>query len=363
MSALRTKPTPAPVETDWESRKHVRTLVLVVATGAGIYLCSLLAGPFVPALAWALALAVLFAPGQRWLESKLRWPSLAATVAVVVIGLSVLVPATFVVQKLIPQAAKGAELLEAKITSGEWRRALEARPRLALLADRIEQRIDLPGTAKALATWLSTTAGAIVKGSALQVIGFCLTFYLLFFFLRDRAVALQALRSLSPLSEAAMDQLFVRVGDTIYATVYGTLLVSAVQGMLGGLMFWWLGLPAPFLWGIVMALLAVVPMVGAFVVWIPAALFLASEGSWAKALILTLWGMLVVGTIDNLLRPILVGNRLKLHTVLAFMSVVGGMLLFGPAGLILGPVALTITIELLEIWSSRDATRAPNLSP
>ena len=94
-------------------------------------------------------------------------------------------------------------------------------------------------------------------------------------------------------------------------------------------------------------------MLGAFVVWIPAALVLALEGSWGKALILVLWGMLVVGTIDNLLRPVLVGNRLKLHTVLAFASVVGGLILFGPAGLVLGPVVLTITTVLLEVWSGR----------
>lgn len=106
----------------------------------------------------------------------------------------------------------------------------------------------------------------------------------------------------------------------------------------------------PLLWGVVMAILAVVPMLGAFIVWIPAALFLALEGSWGKALILTLWGMLIVGTIDNLLRPVLVGSRLKLHTVLAFISVVGGLMLFGPAGLILGPVALAITTVLLEVW-------------
>ena len=102
-----------------------------------------------------------------------------------------------------------------------------------------------------------------------------------------------------------------------------------------------------------MALLAVVPVLGAFVVWIPSAFFLALEGSWGKALVLVLWGMLIVGTIDNLLRPILVGNRLKLHTVLAFMSVVGSLALFGPVGLILGPVALTITMGLLEIWPNR----------
>ena len=143
------------------------------------------------------------------------------------------------------------------------------------------------------------------------------------------------------------------LADTILATVYGTLAVSAVQGLLGGLMFWWLGLPVPLLWGVVMALLAVLPALGAFVVWIPAALFLMLEGSWEKALILTVWGGVVVGGIDNLLRPILLGDRLKLHTVVAFISLVGGLMLLGPSGLILGPVALTITTELLEVWRKR----------
>ena len=215
--------------------------------------------------------------------------------------------------------------------------------------------LDLPGTIKTLSTWLSVTAASIVKGSVYQVLGFCLTFYLLFFFLRDRRAALQSLRFLSPLSKAEMERVFARVGDTVYATIYGALAVSAVQGVLGGLMFYWLGLPAPLLWGVVMALLAVVPLLGAFVVWVPAALFLALQGSWGKALILILWGALVVGTIDNLLRPILIGKRLKLHTVLAFIALVGGLIFFGPAGLILGPISLTITTVLLEIWRSRTA--------
>ena len=112
-----------------------------------------------------------------------------------------------------------------------------------------------------------------------------------------------------------------------------------------------------------MGLLAVVPVLGAFVVWIPAALFLALEGSWGKALILTVWGVIVVGTIDNLLHPMLVGNRLKLHTVLAFIAVVGGLIFFGPAGLILGPVALTVTMVLLEIWTDRATASGGNQSP
>ena len=347
-------PPGAPPANDWGSRSHVHSLILIVATALGIYLCYRLALPFLPALAWALALAILFTPFHRRLESKLKRPNLAAAVSVLVVGLIVAVPATFVGQRLIMESARGADIIKTKVESGEWRRAIEVQPRVAPLADWVEKQVDLPGTVKTIATWLTTTAGAIVKGSVVHVIGFCLTFYLLFYFLRDRHAALQSLRGLSPLSTVEMDRLYHRIADTVYATVYGTLAVSSVQGLLGGLMFWWLGLPAPLLWGVVMALLAVVPVLGAFIVWIPAALFLGLEGSWGKALILTVWGGVVVGGIDNLLRPILVGNRLKLHTILAFFSIVGGLVLFGPSGLILGPVALTITTVLLEIWRDRE---------
>ena len=187
----------------------------------------------------------------------------------------------------------------------------------------------------------------------IQAISVLLTFYLLFYFLRDQREALRSLRSLSPLSEADMDRLFSRVGDTVHATMYGTLAVAVIQGTLGGLMFWWLDLPAPLLWGLVMGVLAIVPVLGAFVVWIPAAVFLALDGSWGKALILALWGGVLVGGIDNVIYPILVGNRLRLHTIPAFMAIVGGLIVFGPSGVILGPMTLTVTVLLLEIWRNR----------
>lgn len=353
MNSLEPRQTAELAANDWGSRSHVQTLVLMVATACGIYLCYLLTLPFLPALAWALALAVLFMPFQRWLESKLKRPGLAAFISVMVIGLIVVVPATFVGQHLVLQAAKGAELIEVEINTGDWRQTLESQPRLIPLADWIEQEMDLPGMVKTGTTWLSTTAGMVVKRSMFQLIAFCLIFYMLFYFLRDRREGLQSLRSLSPLSHQEMDRLLDRISDTIHATVYGTLAVACVQGILGGLMFWALGLPAPLLWGVVMGLLAVVPVLGAFVVWIPAALLLGLEGSWGKALILTVWGTLIVGTIDNFLHPFLVGQRLKMHTLLAFISVVGGLIVFGTSGLILGPVTLTITIALLEIWTAR----------
>ncbi len=348
----------APVESDWGSRNHIQSLLFIAGTAVGIYLCYRLALPFLPSLVWALASAILFAPFHRRMESRLKNSTLAAAVTVLVVGFIVALPAMFVGQRLLIESARGAEILNTRVESGEWRRAIGAQPRIAPLADWLERKVDLPRTVRDVTTWLTSTAGSIVKGSVIQMVSFCLTLYLLFYFLRDRRAALHSVRFLSPLTKVEMEGLFVRVTDAIVATVYGTLAVAVVQGCLGGLMFWWLGLPAPLLWGMVMGLLAVVPVLGAFVVWIPAAIFLVLEGSWGRALILAGWGGIVVGGIDNVLYPILVGNRLQMHSVLAFISVGGGLMLFGPSGLILGPVALTITTGLLEIWRKRTAEDA-----
>jgi len=350
-----TKRVSAESASDWGSPIHVHALVLMAATGVGIYFGYWMAAPFFPALAWALALAVLFDPLYRWLESKVKLPNLAATFCVLAVAVIVVVPAMFVADRIVGEAARGAETIRILVESGEWRRAFEAHPKIAPVSHWIEQHFDLPALVQTAASWLTNTAASFVRGSVVQLIGIVLTFYMLFYFLRDRGMALESLRSLSPLSKAEINRLFVDVTDTVHATVYGTLAVAVVQGTLGGLMFWWLGLPAPLLWGLVMGLLAVVPVLGAFVIWIPAAVFLLLDGSGWKALLLTVWGAIVVGGIDNLLYPILVGSRLKMHTVIAFVSIVGGLIVFGPSGLILGPVIFTITRGLLGIWRSRNA--------
>jgi predicted PurR-regulated permease PerM len=359
-SAQNSSPEGQPGQTGWDPPRRVQTVLLLLAIASGIYLCWRMALPFLPALTWAMVLVILFAPLHRRLESKLRRPNLAAAVSVLLVAVIVVVPTAFMGQRLLQESARGAVIVKAKVDSGEWRRALEVQPRLAPAAHWIERQVDLPGSVQALTSWLTNKAGMLLQGSLVQLVGFCLTFYLFFYFLRDRKAALGSLRFLSPLSKAEMDHLFRRVEDTVFATVYGTLAVAAVQGFLGGLMFWWLGLPAPLLWGVIMGLLAVVPVLGAFIVWVPAALFLLLEGSWGKALLLAVWGGVVVGGIDNLLLPILVGNRLKQHTLLAFLAVVGGLMVFGTSGLILGPVVLTITTVLLETWRDQAAaTGAP----
>jgi predicted PurR-regulated permease PerM len=355
MSELKTKKNAALTENDWASPSHVHALLLMTVTVVGIYICYKMAAPFFPAFAWALALAVMFVPLHRWLESKVKHPNLAATVSVLVAALIVVVPAMFLAERVIGEASRGAGTIKTIVETREWRRVFEAHPLIAPFGNWLEQQLDLPAMVNNITAWLTSTAASFVQVSVMHLIGLALTFYILFYFLRDRIAMLESIRSLSPLSEADMNRMFAGVNNTVHATLYGTFAVAVVQGTLGGLMFWWLDLPTPLIWGIVMALLAVVPVLGAFIIWIPAAIFLLLEGSEGKALLLTLWGAIVVGGIDNVLYPILVGKQLKMHTVLAFISIVGGLIIFGPSGLILGPVIFTVTRILLEIWSKQNA--------
>jgi predicted PurR-regulated permease PerM len=187
--------------------------------------------------------------------------------------------------------------------------------------------------------------------------------FALFYFLRDCRPTLATLRRYSPLSERETNWLFHQIAAMIYATVYGTLTVSLIQGCLGGLIFWWLGVPAPVLWGLVMAVLSLFPMAGSFVVWFPAAVVFALNGDWTRALLLVGWGAAVIGLIDNLLYPVLVGQDMHLHTLPVFFAIVGGVAVIGASGVVLGPILLATTITLLDVWKARSLAGRPAETP
>jgi len=331
------------------SPDRMRAYVVLAITIAALFVCYLLVIPFLPALTWALALAILCVPLHRRIESKVKSPSLAALISVTWIGLIVVMPAIWISSRLVTEAAVGAVAIKEKVASGEWRAIFDSQSPLAIFVPWIDE-LDLPGAIGTAASWIATKTGALVHGWILQVITILLTFYLLFYFLRDRRLVLGWLHEVTPLSTADTERLFKRIIDTVEATLYGTFAVAIIQGTLGGLIFWWLGLPTPLVWGLVMGILAIVPVFGAFIVWVPVAIFFVLEGNWFNALLLTAWGTLIIGGIDNLLYPMLVGDRLKLHTVPSFISIVGGIILFGPSGLLLGPIAVATAVVLLQVW-------------
>lgn len=343
-----------------KERSLLDRYVLAAASIAGVLLCLLIAWPFLGAIIWALTLAILFLPLHTRIEARLNHPNLAALLSVAVVAIVIVVPAAFVVERLIAEAASGAVSIQARVAGGELQKLLDAYPRIAPIGAWIDRQFDLPSMMASFATWLSNIGATFLRGSFLQVAEIFLTFYLLFYFLRDRVAAEAMIKGWLPLTSVESQHLFRRVVDTVHATVYGTLAVAAVQGLLGGLMFWALGLPTPLLWGLVMGILSIVPVLGAFIVWIPAAILLLLDGSWARALILAVWGGIVVGGIDNVLRPMFVGNRLQLHTIPAFISMIGGLALFGAPGFILGPLTITVTKLLVEFSTRRFEQEPPH---
>jgi len=339
-----------------ERLKSVRvdTLLLAVTTGIAIYLCWLLLVPFLQALTWAIAVAVAAHPLNRLVKSRVRGKNLAAAVSVLLVVLVLTGPGIPLVRALGHEATAAIKQVQDGTALAAWRGMIDHLPRLAPALTWIQSNVDLGNEATRLGSVLTTWISSFIADSIWVFIQLFVCLFTVFFLFRDGDEGLLALRAWLPLSVREADELLGRVSDTIYATLYGHVAASMAQGLLGGLMFWWLGLSAPLLWGSVMALLAVVPVLGAFIIWIPAAIMLLLKGSWIKALILLLWGNFVVGLIDNVIYPVLVGSRVRLHTVPVFFAIMGGLFTFGVSGIILGPVIMAVTIALLKIWRYRN---------
>jgi predicted PurR-regulated permease PerM len=180
-----------------------------------------------------------------------------------------------------------------------------------------------------------------------QVVLVVFTMYYLF---RDGERVKRALHEVLPLEWEQSHAIFVRTHEVISASVYGVVVIAAIQGILGGLTFWALQLPSPLMWGAVMVLLSMIPVVGSTIVWVPTAIYLILSGSWIRGVILIAVGAGVIAMVDNLLRPRLVGGRTRLHELLVFFSVLGGLQVFGILGIVVGPVVVAITLALLDVF-------------
>jgi predicted PurR-regulated permease PerM len=356
-TATRLAPAPRadPSAGHWLTRERLMTVALIGVTVLAVYLCYRITALFIPALTWALALAIVARPAHRWIADRVAHPDLAAGLAVALVTVVIVVPATFVAGQLVREARNTAEQLQQAAGSGDAVDRAEQIPWVAEQFAWAERFVDIRGQFRQAVGAVTAWVASALTGSAWAVVEFLIVLYALFYLLRDRHRILNAVRGWVPLSQAETDEVFERVDDTIWASVYGTLMVAAVQGTLGGVVFWLLGLPAPVLWGVVMGLLAVIPFLGAFVVWAPAAVVLLLQGAWVKALLLTGWGLVVIGLIDNVLYPFLVGKQMRLHTLAVFVAIVGGLAAFGAAGVILGPAIFAVTVALFDVWRRRTA--------
>lgn len=338
----------------WLTRERILTLVLAAATLMALYACWLMIAPFLSSLAFALALTVVTQRPYRWLRQRLHGDTLAAAVATLLVAVLIIAPIAFLGTYLVQQALDSVNEFRSGGLEGV-RTSLENHPRVGPAMRWLESRVDLENQVRTLGQQIAGQATNLLKGSVNVVTSLVITLFVLFFLYRDRRDAMEAACKLMPLAQGEANRLFSRIGDTIVATVSGSLTVAAVQATLAGLMYGFLGVPGAVLWAAATFIMALIPVFGTFMVWGPIAAYLAVTGSYTKAAILVGWGMLAVGTIDNFLYPFLVGDRLRIHTVPTFFAILGGITVFGASGLILGPLILAVSIGLIDVWWRRTA--------
>jgi predicted PurR-regulated permease PerM len=317
-----------------------------------LYLCWLIIQPFVDVLLWAIVLVMVFIPVHRRIQVRTNSKSISAAVSTVLVVVTILVPATLVTLAVVRELsalAGSLEFNEGRLQSLQafldrvqsWVPIIDLH-RLES-ADFLRERLEVWSTA------FANRSFGVVQGLLSAMLEIFLVVFTMFYVFRDGEAIRHAVYDLLPLERDQSRAVFGRMLEVVGASVYGVLVVAAIQGALGAFIFWVLGLQAPLLWGLVMFFLSMIPMAGAFLVWAPAAVWLLFAGAWTKGLVLVLWGLLVVSLVDNFLSPRLVGRRARLHELVIFFSVLGGVRVFGIIGIVLGPVTAAITLALIDV--------------
>lgn len=337
---------------------YARTFALLTLALLAYLLFQILQ-PFFAPIAWALFIAFLIYPLHAWLARRLG--GRASTSAALLTLATVLILVGPLAALGAAFAAQVAELLRYAQDFAVEHRPSEASdletipvigPAIVWLQDSVGislaqiQSYAVEGARTVLRS-LAALGQKAVLGALGTVVGFVLMIFILFFAIRDGRAMFNTLRALIPMSKEERGRLFAHLASVTRAMVYGTGVTALVQGVLIAIGFAVVGLPSPIVFGVLAALLALVPMAGTPVVWIPAALVLAAQERWYAAIFLLIWGGLVA-TVDNVLRPMLVSGRAQVGTLTVFIGVLGGVSAFGPIGVILGPLVLALIIALVR---------------
>jgi len=344
-----------PPEAERRENRALPYLLGVVSLALGAILL-----PFYSAILWGSIIALLFAPLYRWLLPRVsRRSNLAAFLTLLLVLVMVVLPLALVVAALAVEVSLVYQLLQ----SGEINPARYFHDVFFHLPDWIGAVLDRFGLVN-FNTLQRRFSAALAQGtqyfatqalSAGQitfefVANVFIAFYLAFFLIRDGNAVISSVWQAVPLGQAYKRVLLEKFTTVIRATVKGNLLVAAIQGALGGLGFWYLGVSGAVLWAVLMAFLSLLPAVGAGIVWVPVAVYFLLAGALWKSLALTAYGVLVIGLVDNLLRPILVGKDTRMPDYVVMITTLGGMAVFGINGFVLGPV---IAAMFIAVWHIR----------
>ena len=329
--------------------------------------------PYFGAVFWGAIFALMFKPLFGWLLKKMPTRRTGAAMAtVLLILLVVMLPLGLILASLVQEAAALYERMQTgQFSIGGYLQQIYAA--LPLWVLNLMERFDLGSSGLIIerasasiskgSQFLATQALNIGQNAFDFVVSFFVMLYILFFLLRDGQSLSQSIEKAIPLESGIRHELSEKFVTVIRATVRGNVVVAALQGALGGLIFWMLGIHAPVLWGTLMAFLSLLPAVGAALVWGPVAIYFLVTGSFVKGLVLVGFGVLVIGLVDNILRPILVGKDTKMPDYVVLVSTLGGMALFGLNGFVIGPVVAAMFMATWQLFAQARQAYLPAAQP
>jgi predicted PurR-regulated permease PerM len=344
---------PAPAAT----ARSYSPVALAILTGVLVILCLVLAYPFLPALTWGVALAVIAWPLQRWLDRRISRRGLSAAVTTIVVVAAVAIPMVFVVYRIGAEAASAAEKMKQESANETMHDKAATVPGVRKVMAWAESAgVDIDREVREAIADKARNAGTFAQGTVGALLQLAIAVFILYYVLLDRERLLAQVRTFLPLSDVEFERVRERAAGSVHANLYANFLTSVIYGVGGALLFAALGLPSPITWAVVMFVLSFLPILGAWLVWAPAAIYLAVSGHGPQAAIIAVSGIAAVVLVDNFLYFRLAGDRMKLHQVPALMGFLGGLALFGAAGMVLGPGIVAVTVAILDVWHTR-ATR------
>jgi predicted PurR-regulated permease PerM len=335
--------------TEWRSNDQISRVLTWFGLALLLWLVYLVLRPFLIPLGWAAVLATVSYPVHERLARR-RKPAMAAILTTSAVTLVVVVPSVVVATVFVRETIDLASQLQAAVAEGrlDWLDGSWSRLQDRLLAGT---NINLEALGaegvKQAAAYLMSASGSFFQDVVTFVFDLVLALFATFFLLRDAGVIMRAVRKLLPMGEAAREQLITRTRDLIAAGVVSSAVVAVLQGIFGGIALALVGIRAPVFWGVVTAFACLLPF-GAWVVWLPAAAILAAGGEFTRAIVLIVLGLTVVSGVDNVARPALLSGRAHINGLVIFVSLLGGLSVFGLLGLVLGPVLVVTALGLLD---------------
>ncbi len=324
--------------------------LIIILSVAMVYLFL----PFFYPIFWAAVIAVMFYPLYKFVNKHIKMAGFSSLITILLVIVILFLPLATVSLLMVNESihlyrtVSQANFVENVENISNFLRKTRFAPYAETI--RTEWTGYAADAAKAISLYLFNNLKELTQNSLRFIFMLFIMFYTLYYFFKDGPRMLKRVMRMSPLGDEYENKLYERFTSTSRATIKGTIIVGGIQGTFGGILFWITGIEGALIWGVVMIALSIIPAIGSFLVWLPAGIIMLAVGNVWQGILILLFGAIVISSIDNLIRPYLVGNDIQMHPLVVLFSTLGGLILFGISGFVIGPVIAALFISIMTIY-------------